>query len=202
MLESISNFLFSASNMMLNLFLYSASIIFILTVFLDELIPFIYRPLVKIFSVVVIGISLYNLGLQSKEMEWMEKYNEVLKQRQTVTEKIIPEYKTITKTIKGKTNVIIKEIPKYITKEVNANCNIPNAFVGMHDAAANNEVPETTRDSDVGTPTFEGTTKQTDLRTVLETVTENYETCNLTRAQLKMLQWWIKEQQKIELTCE
>jgi len=77
-----------------------------------------------------------------------------------------------------------------ITKESDAKCPIPNAFVVLHDSASKNEVPDTARLADEGT-------SATKLSTVTETVVGNYSICHQNAEQLKSLQEWIKLQQSI-----
>jgi len=58
---------------------------------------------------------------------------------------VITKYVDRVKIVKEKGDVVIREIPKYITKEVDANCIIPESFRMLHTDASRNEIPETTR---------------------------------------------------------
>ena len=106
------------------------------------------------------------------------------------TTKVVTKYIETVKIVKEKGDVIIKEVPKYITKDSDAKCPIPNAFVLLHDSASKNEVPDSTRLANEGT-------SATKLSTVTETVVGNYSICHQNAEQLKALQTWIKEQEII-----
>jgi hypothetical protein len=60
----------------------------------------------------------------------------------------------------------------------------------LHDSASRNEVPDPTRKVD-------GSTSQIKISGVAETVVDNYTTYHQVAEQLRSLQEWIKEQQKI-----
>lgn len=142
-----------------------------------------------------VGIAILLLGV------WLEGgnyyYNQtraeverVEKQSKEATARIEKEYEEKLAQTKQKGETIVKYVNKYITKEADAKCVIPNNFVSLHDAAAKNKVPDATRAAD---ETASGVT----LSTTAKTVTENYNTCNEVRDQLMSLQKWIKEQQMI-----
>jgi len=89
------------------------------------------------------------------------------------------------KVVQGKTQTIIKEVPKYVTIQADADCVINAGFVRVHDYAAANTAPDGPRDTDAATTTLK-------LSTVAETVAENYGICGENSAQLVALQSWIK----------
>ena len=92
--------------------------------------------------------------------------------------------------MKEKGNVIIKEIPTYITKTDDSKCVVPNGFVVLHDSASRNEVPDTARIVDERASKIK-------ISGVAETVGENYNTYHEVAEQLKSLQKWVRDQQEL-----
>lgn len=164
-----------------------------------KFIPFvtIYRLPIQVASIIALVFGVYMEGGISNQEKWEAKVAEAkleMAQKETasaeVTTKVVTKYVTKIQIVKEKGDVIIKEVPKYITKESDAKCPIPNAFVVLHDSASKNEVPDTARLADEGT-------SATKLSTVTETVVGNYSICHQNAEQLKSLQEWIKQQQSI-----
>ena len=152
---------------------------------------------VQILSFVVLLMSVFLVGGLSNEASWQLKVAkanveiaELKVKSEQVNTKILTKYIDRIQVIKEKGNVIIKEVPKYITKESDAKCDIPNSFVMLHDAAAKNELPDPTRSLNEGTSTIK-------LSTTTETIIGNYGISNQNSEQLKALQEWIRAQQKI-----
>jgi hypothetical protein len=106
------------------------------------------------------------------------------------TTQVVTKYVTKVQVVKEKGDAIIKEVPKYITKADDTQCVIPNGFVLLHDSASRNEVPDSTRSVDAGA-------SEVKLSGVATTVTENYTTYHKIAEQLKSLQEWVREQQRI-----
>jgi hypothetical protein len=164
-----------------------------------KFIPFvtIYRLPIQVASIIALVFGVYMEGGISNQEKWEAKVAEAkleMAQKETasaeVTTKVVTKYVTKIQIVKEKGDVIIKEVPKYITKESDAKCPIPNAFVVLHDSASKNEVPDTARLADEGT-------SATKLSTVTETVVGNYSICHQNAEQLKALQDWVREQQKV-----
>jgi hypothetical protein len=158
---------------------------------------YLYKTPIQLGSIALIVIGVYMSGAISNEESWKAKVAEVqaeLAKKETasaeVTTKIVTKYVKQIETIKEKGDVIIKEIPTYITKVDDSKCAIPNGFVLLHDSASKNEVPDTSRSADAGASSVK-------LSDVAETVTINYTTYHKVAEQLKSLQTWIKEQQQI-----
>ena len=82
------------------------------------------------------------------------------------------------------------EIVKYINKESDSKCELPNSFVVLHDAAAKNELPDPSRASNAGASDIK-------LSGATTTIVQNYGTCWEIREQLKALQEWVSEQKKL-----
>lgn len=161
------------------------------------LFPIPYKTIVQVLSVVVIAFSLYMEGGIANEAEWKLKVKEAeakVAQKETqaaeTTVKVVTKYVKTVETIKEKGDVIIKEIPMYITKVDDSMCAVPNGFVLLHDSASRNEVPDTARTPNAGA-------SEVKISEVAGTVVENYTTYHQVSAQLKALQQWVKEQQAI-----
>jgi cell division protein FtsB len=107
-----------------------------------------------------------------------------------ITTKVEKVYIERTKVIKEKGDVIIEKVPEYITKDADAKCDVPNGFVVLHNSAVKNEIPNTARD-------FNEKSSGVELSTVGKTVAGNYTTCNEVKEQLRSLQDWVKEQEKL-----
>jgi hypothetical protein len=175
-----------------------ASLAILLISFLvGALIPLSYRIAVQLLALILVAGSIWLEGGIANQAIWQQK---VLKQQveiaqleatsQQVTVKTITKYIDRVKIVKEKARVIVKEIPKYITKEHDSQCDIPNAAIVLHDAAAKNELPDAARLADEGT-------SDVTLSQLLDTTALNYGTFYEVREQLKALQDWIREQKKL-----
>lgn len=157
----------------------------------------IMTPLVRVLSVALMvgGVYLYGgYGVNKYWLDQVKKQKEEIarieKESQQVTEKIVVEYKEKIKVVKEKGDVIIQKVPEYITKESDTKCVIPNSFVVLHDSAAKNEVPDSTKPVDEGASAVK-------LSDVARTVTINYNNYHQLTEQLKALQDWVKQQEKV-----
>jgi len=162
-----------------------------------SLLPIPYKSIVQIVSVIVLAFSLYMEGGISNQAEWEAKVAQVkldMAKKDVasaeVTTKVVTKYVKQIQVVKETGDVIIKQIPMYITKNDDSMCAIPNGFVMLHDSASRNEVPDTTRTPNAGTSDIK-------ISEVAGTVVENYTTYYQLAEQLKALQDWIKEQQRI-----
>jgi hypothetical protein len=164
----------------------------------------VFLPLVKAYGLLMrtVGIilligSVYLYGGYGTEMKWRAeaaKLKADMDRKVALSEKkskqIVTKYITKLKVVKEKGNVIIKEVPKYVTKSDDANCVIPKSFIVLHDSAAKNEIP----DSSTGTPSGPS---GVNLSTVAETVTINYNNYHQLSEKLKALQDWVTQQEAI-----
>jgi hypothetical protein len=162
-----------------------------------SLLPIPYKSIVQIISVIVLAFSLYMEGGISNQAEWEIKIAQVkldMAKKDSasaeMTTKVVTKYVKQIQVVKETGDVIIKQIPMYITKNDDSMCAIPNGFVLLHDSASRNEVPDTTRAPNAGTSDVK-------ISEVAGTVVENYTTYYQLAEQLKALQDWIKEQQRI-----
>lgn len=167
--------------------------------FFASKIPFIssYGNIIKLASVLVVGISLYYEGSISNENKWkaeVARLEEAVKvaEAKSSEENVRIETKVVEriKYVRGKTEVVVARVPIYLTKEIDAKYPVPNAFVVLHDAAARSEVPTSAGSA------YEGTS-DVKISEVTRTVAENYGTCNEVRQQLLGWQDWYRKQRKI-----
>jgi hypothetical protein len=166
----------------------------ILATFL-KVIPFIgkYAIPIQLLSFVVLLVSVFLCGGLSNEASWQLKVAktnaeiaELKVKSEKVSTKVVTKYIDRIQVVKEKGN----EIVKYINKESDTKCELPNSFVMLHDAAAKNELPDPTRASDAGA-------SEVKLSGATTTIIQNYGTCWEIREQLKSLQEWVIEQKKL-----
>jgi hypothetical protein len=162
-------------------------------------IPFInkYKLPAQLAFILVLCFGLYLEGGIANNNIWKAKVAAAqLKISQLETKSAestvitVNKYIDRVKIVKEKGDVIIKEVPLYITEKSDANCVIPNSFVMLHDSAAKNEVPDPTG-------TIDESASTTKLSTVTETVVDNYNTYHELAEQLRSLQDWVRTQEKI-----
>lgn len=162
--------------------------------FLDK-IPFIstYAKPTKIGSIVVLLFSVYMCGGISNEAGWQEKVLKqqaeiaLLKQQEAeVTTKVVTKYIDKIQVVKETNNVI----SKYINTEADGKCQLPNSFSVLHDAAAKDQLPDPAGAVDARA-------SEVKLSEATSTVINNYGLCHQNTEQLKSLQEWIREQQRI-----
>lgn len=163
-----------------------------------------FLPLVKGWGMVMRTLgsllliaSVYLYGGYGTEMKWRAEAAKLkadmdrkIALSETKSKEVVTKYVTKTKVIKEKGDVIIKEVPKYITKDADANCVVPKSFVLLHDSAAKNEVPDASKGVD-------GTASGTKLSTIGETITINYNNYHQLSERLKALQDWVSSQERI-----
>jgi len=162
----------------------------------------VFLPLVKAYGLLMrtVGIilliaSVYLYGGYGTEMKWRAeaaKLKADMDRKVALSEKqskqIVTKYIVQTKVIKEKGDAI-KKLSQHV-KEADAKCIVPKSFVLLHDSAAKNEVPDTSKGVD-------GSTSGTNLSTIGETVTINYNNYHQLSEQLKALQDWVSSQEKI-----
>lgn len=156
-----------------------------------------WAQMARIFGTIALIAGVYFEGGLQTELHWrdqiriqQEEIARLQAQSEVVTEKVVTKYIERVKVVKEKQNAIIKEVPKYITKEADANCTIPKSFVVLHDAAAKNQLPDTTRGIDEAASGI-------NLSDVARTITINYGTYHQLSEELTALQDWVREQKKL-----
>lgn len=154
-----------------------------------------YAIPIQAISFIVLLISVFFCGGLSNEASWQLKVAkanveiaELKVKEEKVTTKIVTKYIDRIQVVKEKGNEIIKYVD--VIKEYDSKCELPNSFVVLHDAAAKNELPDPARITNEGASNLK-------LSTATTTIVENYGITNQITEQLKALQAWIREQQKI-----
>lgn len=96
----------------------------------------------KILAVVVFIMSAYAIGFHTGKTQQLRKQETIaLKtnvEQQQASVKTVTEYVDKVKVVRQKGETIIKEVPVYITKDVDSGCVIPNSF-GLLWNASNSE---------------------------------------------------------------
>lgn len=156
-----------------------------------------YAKPTQLVACVLFIFGVYLSGGISNEAGWREKVAQMEKeiaqkeaQSAEVSTKVITKYVDRVTVVKEKGDAIIKEVPKFINADADSKCAVPNGFVSLHDAAAKNEIPDASRNANEGTSAVK-------ISGVASTVAENYTTYHQVSEQLKSLQEWIREQQKV-----
>ena len=158
-------------------------------------IPFIatYAKPIQYGSIVILLFSVYMVGGIANEEGWQKKVlqqqTEIaqLKQKEAeVSTKVVTKYIDKITVVKEKNN----EIAKYINTQADGMCQLPNSFSVLHDAAAKNQLPDSAGAVDARASDVK-------LSEATTTIIANYGTCNQNVEQLKALQEWIREQQKL-----
>jgi hypothetical protein len=164
-----------------------------------KFIPFIstYRLPIQVAAIATLVFGVYMEGGIATQEKWEAKVAEVkleMAKKETAsaetTVKVVTKYVNKVQIVKEKGNDIIKQVPVYITKDADAKCDVPTGFVVLHDSASRNEVPDATRKVDA-------TTSSVKISGVAETVVDNYTTYHQVAEQLRSLQEWVREQQKV-----
>lgn len=162
--------------------------------FLSNL-PFIstYAKPIQYGSIIVLLFSVYMIGGIANEAGWQKKVLQQqaeiaqLKQKEAeLSTKVVTKYIDKITVVKEKNN----EISKYVNNAADAKCQLPVSFSVLHDAAAKNELPDAARASDASASGIA-------LSTATSAVVENYGTCFQNAEQLRALQEWVREQQKL-----
>lgn len=123
------------------------------------------------------------LELQAQREELLNK-NEVLEDQ---IQQLTLDYIAQSEKVRIVTKEIIKEIPKAVTNETDKLYPLSNGFVRMHDSAASGVFI-----SEDSTGVDANPSKIKESRAA-EVITENYESCNITREKLIALQSIVKE---------
>lgn len=162
-------------------------------------IPFIRQYLlpIRVVSIIILAIGVYFEGGISNEEKWLARVHELelkIKEAEVksaqVNTQIVTKYVDRVKVIKEKQDARVEYVDRFITKESDAKCDVPNAFVVLHDSASKNELPPGPG------PSYEGTSG-IKISEVGKVITDNYTTCYELREQVKSWQDWYKTQRGI-----
>lgn len=166
--------------------------------FVLTIIPLVrdYKLIIQVVSIILLVIGVWFQGAIANEQVWQARVQELeLKLAKAeaksvqinldLTEEILKNEALLQEVKNAREKVIVKYVTKYDNK-----CELSDAFIRLHDSAANNELPPSPENLDGGT---------TDIKAseVLTTVTENYTTCQQIRERLIAWQEWYKKQKEL-----
>jgi len=162
------------------------------------MLPIPFKQVVMPIVALMLVVGVYSEGgiAQNKTWELKVAAAEVESAKKQVAAsgvsmKVVTKYIKNTRVVREKGDVIIKEVPKYITTVDDSKCAVPTGFVRVHDrGATGTEVSGTTGGSNEGP-------SEVKISTVATTVVDNYTTYYEVAEQLKSLQAWIKQQQSL-----
>ena len=164
---------------------------------LSKQISVLYRILTILFAL-LFASGLFMVYGKVTDDQWQDRVKKQQEQivileakSKEITSEVVYKYIDRVKIVEGKSRVIIKKIPKYITKEVDANCNITTGFIWLHDSSAKNLLSNAPRNLNEVSTTVK-------LSTIATTVSENYGTYYQVAEQLKALQEWVQEQKDLD----
>ena len=160
--------------------------LFICLFFIKFLLPALYRIPSIFLSIAIIAFGAYLQGRQT-----------VLGDGQRIVERVVEKQVVVTKTIVKKlieTQEVVRTVHDTITQQITTKddnmCTVPESFVWLHDAAAQNTIPDPTTRVD-------GTPSGISLSETEKVIADNYEKYHLVAEQLKALQDWVREQKKL-----
>jgi hypothetical protein len=123
-------------------------LLFVLVQFFQYLIPVMYRFLVvtsiEILSVLIFAFGFYIDGRQDVIINAKNEIEKTVTAQKEITNQVTADLQKSLDDEKKKHEAIIKSIPKIITKADDAKCVVPKSFVGLHNNAAKDTVPNTT----------------------------------------------------------
>lgn len=136
----------------------------------------------------------YHQGADSVQVEWdasVERGKVIVRDLKANQGKVTTKVETVTiekiKTIKEKGDVIVKQVEVLVP---DGTCDLPGGFRLLHDAAAANTIPDSTKADDA---------ERVPAQTAATTIAENYTTCNAAIADLEGLRRWVREQEQLYL---
>lgn len=125
------------------------------------------------------------IGYQRAVDEYAAQAKKIDEKREAVAEPIVQHDIQVVEKIRTVTKTITKEVTVYVPSD---SCPLPGGFRVLHDAAANGEVPDTSRIPDAAAVPSQD---------AASTISENYGTCHETAQRLIDLQTWIRAQQNL-----
>ncbi len=148
--------------------------------------------LIMAAAVVMVLWWAYAAGKESVQKDWDASVArgliEVakLKEKQVVvTTKVETKYIDRIKTIREKGDVIVQKVPVYIPADTP---DFPGGFRILLDSAATGSIPDAASDADAA---------PVPAQTLAASVADNYGTCLANAEQLRGLQEWVTEQQRL-----
>lgn len=164
-------------------------------------------PKLEIYAIglavlIIIGIGIFawgwHVGTDHVQAKWdadkvaMKAIVATVEAKQAqVSTQVVTKYVDRVQTIQGATKTIIQKVKEYVPVKADAACPIPNGFVRLHDAAAEDsmQLPASSVSAD-------GQASVVKLSDVASTVAGNYGICHANAEQLTELQDWVKGQEE------
>ena len=160
--------------------------LFLLASILHRLIPMLYRLLITVVCLTLIGLGGWIEGRQNILIQGAKEIERVVVQQKVITKYIVKKYKENIQKIE----VVHDTIAQTITTKDDNMCTIPESFVRVHDASAKNSISGSSDGID-------GTPSGIALSEVERTINDNYTTYNKVAEQLKLLQEWVTKQKEL-----
>jgi len=156
-----------------------------------------YRMPAELVGVVCLCIGAYFFGWRGNEEKWLARIKE-LEQKVQIAEARSREVNTVIET-KVVTKIKVVKETVYANREIirevagaqlDSQCTLPKSSVVLHDSASRNEVAR-------GPGSVDGTPSGIEAHRLLETVVDNYGSCNENIEKLKAWQEWYRTQKQI-----
>lgn len=152
-----------------------------------------YKIIGQFVGVILIGLGLFLQGKETERTAWKMKMSEaqleiasLQAKAQDINTQVITEFYPKIRYID---RVEQQTVTEFISVKADSECTINNGFVRLHDAVVRQEIiqPEPT-DKEASE------VKLSDVGSIIKT---NYSTCERTALQLKSLQEWVRQQEKL-----
>ena len=156
-----------------------------------------YRVPAELVGVLCLCIGAYFFGWRGNEEHWLARVKD-LEEKVVIAESKSREVNTVIET-KIVTKIKVVKETVYANKEIirevagtqlDSQCTLPRSSVVLHDSASRNEVAR-------GPGSVDGTPSDIKASALLNTVVENYGSCNENIEKLKAWQEWYRAQKQI-----
>ena len=156
--------------------------------YFSKLVPIIYKLPAALLAIALFTGGVYLKGYEDRVSSEKEQNNIV---KQTIIKQKVVTKEVVKWLVKEQEKQDDKheKIAKEITTKDDHMCVVPQSFVRVHNAGAENVVPDTATRID-------GAPSGVEISTVEKTVIDNYDTYHKIANQLKAWQKWAKEQKK------
>lgn len=122
--------------------------LFVLIQFFQYLIPIVYRVIavvvIELLALILFAGGFYLDGRQAVLINTKAEIDKVISDQKDISDKTIANLQKDLDVEKNKHDKLIKLVPKYITKEDDSKCVVPQSFVRLHNYSAKDTVPEST----------------------------------------------------------
>lgn len=175
-----------------------AGVLGIVASFVLGFIPFVaqYKLPIQVASIIALVVGIYFEGGIANEDKWKQRVAEAEKkvlemqvQSAEANTKLVDKLKENEKLRKERQNAT-QTIINQVVKQTDSQCTLSNGFIRLHNSASQDEVPDSTRDSD-------STASNVKPSSFLTIVIDNYTTCYDIRDKLIGWQEWYAKQKQI-----